>query len=380
MLAALVEKSMNLGPEWTVADVEFRENDGDDELHIYIERTPGHAIPCPGCGVPHGVYDTRDREWRHLDIWQYKTIIHCKVPRVDCPDCGPLTASVPWASDDATHFTALFETHALVMVMSGMPVKGAAKVLRTSDSTLWRMLNRLVGRARLDVDFSDVTRIGVDETARKRRHNYLTVFVDLDRERAMFCTEGRDASTVEGFADDLEAHGGDRGSIGTVTCDMSPAFASGVAARLPNASRVVDRFHVMQTANRQLDLVRAGESGESAEKRRLLRHTRYIWLKREENLTERQAQRKRKLSEERLETGRAYMMVEALRDVYECPEKEQASEQLDSLISWIMHSNIEPMKVLARTLRNNRTEILNYFDDRLTNARLEGMNSVIQAA
>ena len=73
-----------------------------------------------------------------------------------------------------------------------------------------------------------------------------------------------------------------------MTCDLSPAFASGVASHLPNAKRVADRFHVMQIANRQLDLVRAKEARESEEKGRLLSRTKYVWLKREENLTPRQ--------------------------------------------------------------------------------------------
>ena len=149
MLAGLIEKSMNLGPEWTVAGVEFREGlPTGDELHIFIVRTPGSSVECPSCHRRCGVYDARPGEWRHLDIWQYKTIIHCDVPRADCPECGVRTSSVPWASEDAARFTALFEAHALVMVMSGMPVSGAAKVLRLNDTVPWRMLNKLAKRAR----------------------------------------------------------------------------------------------------------------------------------------------------------------------------------------------------------------------------------------
>ena len=46
-----------------------------------------------------------------------------------------------------------------------------------------------------------------------------------------------------------------------------------------------------------------------------------------------------------------------------------------------MHSNVPPqMKKVAKMLRKNRDEVLNYFDRRLTNAVLEGMNSVIQSS
>lgn len=382
MLAALFEKSMNLGPEWTVVSAEFREGmPGGSELHIYIARTPGHAVECPCCGCRRGVYDTRPRQWRHLDVWQYKTIVHCDVPRVDCPECGVRTARVPWASDDSASFTALFEAHALVMLMAGMTVKGCAKVLKCCDTTLWAMFNRLSERARAAADFSGVTRIGVDETSRRKGHNYLTTFVDLDEERALYCCVGRDSSTVESFAGDLAAHGGDPAGVEVVTCDMSPAFAKGVAEHLPNAHRVVDRFHVMQLAGKKVNEVRIAEAKESDEKKRLLKGTKYVWLKREENLTERQRARKEGLAGENLKTGRAYSMVEALRRIYEgCGSRGEAEPELKKLCSWIMHSNVPQMKELAKTIRENWEGVLAYFDDKLTNGILEGMNSLIQSA
>lgn len=70
MMAALIGRSLGLGPEWTVARVEIGEPVGKPaELHIYVERTPGHAVPCLRCGCDHDVYDTRERTWRHLGIW-----------------------------------------------------------------------------------------------------------------------------------------------------------------------------------------------------------------------------------------------------------------------------------------------------------------------
>ena len=65
MLAALFEKSLNLGPEWKVVDAEFREvAGGKDELHVFVERATGSAMFCTACGGMHGVYDTREREWQ----------------------------------------------------------------------------------------------------------------------------------------------------------------------------------------------------------------------------------------------------------------------------------------------------------------------------
>ena len=78
---------------------------------------------------------------------------------------------------------------------------------------------------------------------------------------------------------------------------------------------MADKFHANQLATRQLDKVRAAEARESKEKRALLAKTKYIWLKNEENLAERQAARKRSLVEEHLKTARACAMKEALQAV-----------------------------------------------------------------
>lgn len=96
MLARLFEHSMGLGPEWRVEDVWFESPaSGDEELHVRVGRVPGAAVACPECGARCGVYDARERTWRHLDIWQFRTVVHCRVPRADCPEHGPRTVRMP---------------------------------------------------------------------------------------------------------------------------------------------------------------------------------------------------------------------------------------------------------------------------------------------
>ena len=380
MLAALFEKSLNLGPEWKVVDAEFREVEGGkDELHVFVERATGRAMFCTACGGMHGVYDAREREWRHLDIWQYKTIVHCKVPRVECPLHGVVTVKVPWEADDAKHFTALFAAQVVVMALSGLTVKAIAGLLGETDTRLWRLLGACVARARAAADYSGVRAVGVDETAKRRGHDYLSAFVDLDARRVVSVQEGRDAGTVAGFADDLAAHGGDATKVEVVTCDLSAAFASGVAVQMPQAARVADRFHVVQLLTKAVDRVRAAEARESKEKAALLRRTRWLWLKNEANLKASQLSRKRDLAKENLKTGRACAMKEAMQRVYDSGSREEAAGALDALASWMAHSNLAPMKPVAKTLRKNREAVLAYFDHRRTNSVLEGLNSVIQS-
>ena len=161
MLARLFEHSMGLGEEWRVEDVWFESPEsGDEELHIRVGRVPGRAVRCPECGARCGVYDARERTWRHLDIWQFRTVVHCRVPRADCPEHGPRTVRMPWEVRPNSHFTALFEAQVLVMAMSGATVTEIARRVRESDSRIWAMLGRAVAEARAGADYSGVTATG----------------------------------------------------------------------------------------------------------------------------------------------------------------------------------------------------------------------------
>ena len=339
MLAMLFERSMGLGPEWEVSDVWFEQKEkGPDELHIRVAHVKGQAVECPECGRRCGIYDARERTWRHLDIWQYETIVHCAVPRADCPEHGVHTVQMPWEVRPNSHFTALFEAQVLAMAISGLTATQIASQMRMSDGTVWRMLGRAVA-----------------------------------------VTEGRDKGAIGRLCGDLEAHGGDRTAIEEVTRDMSEAYALGIAAEMPQALQTIDRFHAMQLASKATDRVRCREAKSSEEKRRLLKGTKYCWLKRPENLTERQAAKKESLMKEHLLTARACAMTEAIRGIYECPDRESASAELDRVTTWIMHSNVPEMKVVAQTLRKEREGILNWFSRNATNAILEGLNSIIQS-
>ncbi|MCI5448526.1 MAG: ISL3 family transposase, partial [Coriobacteriaceae bacterium] len=320
MLAGLFERSMGLGPERRVEDVWFEEGSGGspDEPHVRVGRVPGMAVECPACGARRGVYDTRERTWRHLDIWQYETVVHCAVPRVDCPEDGVLTALMPWEARPSSHFAALFEAQVLVMALSGMTAAQVAGQLRLSDSRVWAILGGAVGEALGRADYSGVRRVGVDDTARRRGQNCVSTMAGLDGRRALAVTEGGDKGAAGRLCEELEPRGGDRSAVAEATRDMSRAYALGVAEQMPQAAQTVDRFHAMQLFEQAVGRVRCAEAKSSAEKRRLPKGTKYVWLKRPENLTERQAARKGSLMGEHLLTARACAMAEAMRAVLMC--------------------------------------------------------------
>ena len=173
----------------------------------------------------------------------------------------------------------LFEAMVLVLARQ-MPVRAMSRIVKEHDTRLWRVLDHYVQEIRKEADFSSVTEVGVDETSSKRGHNYVTLFVDLEGPKAIFATEGKDASTLERFKEDLESHKGNANSIEEICCNMAPAFIAGTEKNFPHAKITFDKFHVLKILNEAVDEVRRQEQRLVPE----LKKTRYIWLKNPRNL------------------------------------------------------------------------------------------------
>lgn len=373
---ALFSAALGLTPPWQVVEVGFSAS--AKRLDVYIDFPRGSTFPCPRCGAEGAkAYDTTQRSWRHLNFFQHECHLHAWVPRVRCPKCRAIAqVRIPWARPESG-FTLLFE--ALVMALAKeMPVRAIAKLLGEHDTRLWRILRHYVEEARARQDLSRVRRIGLDETASRRGHRYVTLMVDLDRRRLLFATPGRDQAAVAACAADLQARGGDPKAVTNVTCDMSAPYIEGIRRSFPDAEITFDRFHVMQLASQAVDAVRREETRDHPQ---LLKKTRYLWLKSPSLLTARQREQLLTLMSYRyLKTARAYRLRLALQEFFELPDRSTAEAFLRRWYFWATHSRLEPMKRLARTLKEHWEGVLSWFSSHLTNAVLEGISSLVQAA
>ena len=262
-------------------------------------------------------------------------------------------------------------------MISAMPVKAVARIVGEHDTRLWRVVHHYVAQGRARIDASDVTQIAVDETAARRGHDYITLFVDIDQARVLFATEGRDANTVAAFADDLTAHGGDPEAIDEVCIDMSPAFIKGVAESLPGAAITFANFHAVKLVNDAVDQVRRIEQ----KRQDLLRGTRYIrGLRNPANLSDRQRETLEKLPTHHLKTARAYQIRLAFQELYEQDTPEQAAWFLKRWYFWATHSRLPPIIDAAHTVKRHWDGILRWFDSKIANGLIEGINSLVQAA
>jgi transposase len=368
----LMQQALGLAPPWTVVRSDFDTEAG--RLDVQIDFTPSSRFTCPNCGAADcPAYDTQRKTWRHLNFFQHQTYLNARVPRVRCEVCGIRQVNVPWARPDSG-FTLLFEAMVMTMV-SAMPVAAVARIVDEHDTRLWRVVHHYVDEGRARTDASEVTRVAIDETAARRGHDYITLFVDIDQARVLFATEGKDAATVAAFADDLAAHGGDPEAIEEVCIDMSPAFIKGIAENLPEAAVTFDKFHAVKIINDAVDQVRRAEQKQQG----VLRGTRYIWLRNPDNLSERQRTTLESLPTRHLKTARAYQIRLAFQELYDQPS-EAAASYLKKWYFWATHSRLEPIIDAAHTVKRHWGGILRWFDSKIANGLIEGINSLVQAA
>ncbi|HIJ32592.1 MAG TPA: transposase, partial [Gammaproteobacteria bacterium] len=202
---SLFTAALGLQSPWEVVGVRFLEKEHRIDFDVAFEA--GSRFTCPKCSAEaQPVHDTRSREWRHLNFFQFDAYIHAQIPRVTCSGCGKTSqAEVPWARPQSG-FTLLMEA-LIITLCQAMPVARVQDLFNIrGNDRIWGILDHYIPKARGEEDFSSVQNLGVDETAARRGHDYITLFHDLDQHKVLFATEGRKAEVFERFADDLEEH------------------------------------------------------------------------------------------------------------------------------------------------------------------------------
>lgn len=298
------------------------------------------------------------------------------MPRVKLPDGSVRLIEPPWAGK-LSGFTLLFEALVLSLCRE-MPFAAVARLVGESWHRVAAIAERYVELALAAADFSDVHELAIDETSKARGHDYVTIAADAERRAVIFVTETREAQAIERLAEDLALHGGDPGSISAVSIDMSPAYIKGVATHLPNATVTFDKFHVIAHASHALDLTRRAEQKRDPQ----LKGLRWTLLKDRSRLSdERRADLDAlvaNLTTKR--TARAWQYREDLREIL---NRKQINVVRDMLKQWctnVMRSKVEPMKAVAKMIRNHLEGIVAWARSRMTNGFLEALNGLFQAA
>lgn len=345
-------------------------------LTIQIDFETGARFSIDKAEGLHPVHDTKIKRYRHLNFFQYECVLEVRTPRVKLPDGSVRLVEPGWAGK-LSGFTLLFE--ALVMTFCReMPFAAVARLLGLSWHQVHAICTRYVELALKEADFSQASHLAIDETSRAKGHDYVTVVADVKAKRVLFVTEGRDASTIKQFSEDLQAHGGSPESIKSVSIDMSPAFIKGVTDHLPNAQITFDKFHVIAQASKALDAMRRKEQQHDES----LKGLRWALLKSPQKLNDEQRSNLNGLIAGMAlkRTARAWFYRETLREIL---NRKQINVMRDMLNQWctnVNRSKVQPMKPVAKMIRKHIEGIVAWARTRQTNGFIEALNGLFQAA
>ena len=371
----LYRQLMGLGDPWRVSEVKV--DFGGLKVDVWVEWPSEKQAPCPECGAGSMIYDHREeRQWRHLDTMQFQTILHCRIPRINCAEHGVKSILVPWAEKNS-RFTALFERLSIDVLMGCQNQTKAKELLGLSWDEVHLIMEKAVSRGLQRRAAGGLARIGVDEKSFLKGHRYATILSDLDNARVLDVSRDRkEESLAELFRRMPEEQ---RQEIVAVAIDMWEPYINAVEKLLPEADIVHDKFHIAKYLGEAVDKVRRSEhKGLKKEGEETLKGTKYLWLTNPKNWSDEQKQQFKELKDKGLQVGRAWAIKEMFSDLWDYTYEKPARNFFKKWYWWATHSRLKPIAEVAKMIKRHLDNILTYLQHRITNAAAEGINSKIQ--
>jgi len=372
----LYQRILGIEGPWQVERVDLKLKEG--EVHVYLTHEDNREWACAECGVLCPLYDHQpERQWRHLDTCQYRTILHAEPPRSQCPEHGVRVVKLSWA-EASSRFTALFEGLAIAWLKHASQ-KAVGEQLRLSWDEIHGIMERAVERGLARRQAEEIPYLGVDEKAFRKGHKYLTLVNDLTRSRVLYVAEDREQSSLDGFWPTITAE--QQASIEAVALDMWDPYVASVRGHLPKAEEkmVFDKFHIAKHLGEAVDRVRRREHKVlKAEGDERLKGTKYDWLRNPASMEGEQKREFAELRKSELKTARAWALKETAMDLYDYVYEKPARRHFHWWYNWAVRSRLQPMKEVAAMLKRRFENIITYLRHRITNAASESLNAKIQ--
>jgi len=361
--------------------VSCEEDEGRPIVVVELQPRKNSRPLCSRCGLAGPVYDhLEERRFEFVPLWGIAVFFAYRMRRVNCVSCGVRVEQVPWC-DGKNRLTTTYRWF-LAKWAKRLSWTEVGAIFQTSWDSVYRAVEHAVEWGLAHRDLSKVTSLGVDEITWHRGHTYLTLVYDICEQgrRLLAVAEKRTEASLRSCLDELGEDLCKR--VRFVCSDMWRPYLNVIGEKLTQAVHVLDRFHVMQQFSKAIDQIRADEAKrlEREGYEPVLRRSRWCLLKRPENRTDKQTVKLSELLKYNLRTVRAYLLREDFQRFWEYTSPAWASKFLDEWTGRVMRSRLEPMKKVARTLRNHRSLILNWFRamGEVSAGAVEGLNNKVK--
>jgi len=352
----------------------------DGESHMIVEleaRANGQKL-CAECLKPCPGYDRLPaRDFRFIPIWGIAVFFRYARRRVDCPQHGVVAEWLPWA-DDKSRLTHAFKIY-LAQWAQHLSWKKVADIFKVTWRNVFDAVDYVVDYGLKHRRLEGIQALGIDEIQYRLGHQYLTLVYQIDAgcRRLLYVGKDRTEETLRGFFDFFgEARSR---ALEAICSDMWKPYLTVIAAMVPQALNILDRFHIMKKLNEAVDETRRQEARQLEHDgyEPILQHSRWLLLKDKRNQKASQLAKLRQLLRYNLKTVKAYLLKEAFQQFWQYTSPWWAEQFLVQWTKRAMCSKIEPMKKVARMLRHHQGLIINWFKtkERLSNGIVEGFNN-----
>ena len=366
----LIRQILNLGEGWVVKDMIV--NKSMKEVDIYIEYTKSTGY-FSGTKTEFKIYDFKhSRRFRHLDIFDYKTYLNARLPRVKNDRSEIKVIEICWAGE-RLNYTYLFENKVIELLQMSKNQTKTAEYFNTTYDIVHGIMERAVARGLKRRDLNGIRAISLDEKSIGNGQKYITVLSDPISKCVLDIIEGRKVEdTQELLTWTLSPKQLD--NIWIVSMDMWKPYMSSVEEIIPQADIVHDKFHIAKYLNKAVDDVRKQE----IKGQEILKKTKYLFLKNKENWTEYQTIKFEEINQINLATSQAWQIKENFKGIYEQGRKQLCINYFEQWYKDTIKKNIKPMIKVADTMLKHLKGIVNAAVTDITNSIAENLNAQIQ--
>lgn len=347
----------------------------DKELHLTVKPYKNGCC-CPECGRRSRIVRTATklRCWEDLTLMGLKIMLWYAPKEIQCPTHGRVQEEIPWAPA-YSRITYRLEWRICVLCQS-MTQKMAAKILVMPTSTLSNLLHRIILRVRDGHKIRALKTLGADEISYCKGRKFATLVYDLDRSRVLWVGKGKGRETIDRFFNECLSEG-QKKRVQWASCDMSRAYTEAIKYHCPNATLVIDRFHLVKALNQAVDEVRKEEWRVlDAKGRKAIKGLRWLLSRHSSNLTEENTLLLNELRNSNRRIHRAWVLKDEFEHFWNFTCRDTAEEFLKKWMTRALRSRIPSLRKYVGTLRNHYDNIVTFIDRNITNAVGEGLNRI----
>lgn len=342
-------------------------------------KTKEDKLPCSSCRSWNIIKSgTKERLFKTIPIGKKEVYLLAVIQRIKCKDCHLIRQEQISFAEEKKSYTRSLKRYILELSRIGT-IQDVSNHLNVSWDLVKEVQKDYLQAHYSSPNIDGVKHIAIDEFAVKKGHKYMTVVLDLDTGIIIYVGEGKGADALDSFWKRVKRN---KVNIEAVSIDMSPAYISAVTSNIPEAQIVFDHFHVIKLLNDELSKLRRELYKWETElnKKQLLKGTRWLLVKNNENLNDQYQEQKR--LKEALSINEplaiAYYLKEDLKLLWEQDSKDKAEKFLGKWVAKAFASKVPRIKKFANTLLAHRTGIFAWYDYPISTGPLEGINNKIK--